>query len=98
MSGTPTGNFCTNSGIIDADMPALGRVIRAQHAEQRARRLAALPPLPERVAEAMREIAAARGSCDRDDLELRFPDEALTDAVIAAARRLAGRRSSHRVG
>lgn len=82
---------------IDADMPAFGRAVRAHERKTAAARLARQKPLPERVADAMREIAAIRGSCDMEDLTLRFPDEELTEAVVAAARRLAGRRSAVRV-
>lgn len=82
---------------IDPDMRAYGRAIRSDERRAREQRLARLKPLPDRVAEAMQEIAAARGSCDMEDLSLRFPGEELTEAVVAAARRLAGRRSAVRV-
>ncbi len=82
---------------IDPDLPSYGKILRQQEARRRSERLAPLPPLKDRVAEAMREIAAIRGSCDRDDLELRFPDEELSDTVIAAAKKRAGRQSQRRV-
>ncbi len=82
---------------IHPDMPAYGRTLRGIEARERRQAQARLKPLPERVAEAMQDIAAVRGSCDMDDLALRFPGEALTDDVVAAACRLAGRRSATRV-
>ncbi|MEO3386048.1 hypothetical protein [Mesorhizobium sp. CAU 1741] len=82
---------------LDPDLPTYGKILRQQDAARRQERLAPLPPLKDRVAEAMREIAAIRGSCDREDLELRFPDEDLTDAVLTSAKKLAGRTSQRRV-
>lgn len=82
---------------IDHDMPAYGRALRGIEARERRQAQARLKPLPERVAEAMQDIAAVRGSCDMEDLALRFPGEALSETVIAAARCLAGRRSATRV-
>lgn len=82
---------------IDPDMRAHGRALRDIEARAHQQRLARLKPLPDRVADAMQEIAAVRGSCDMEDLSLRFPGEDLTEATIASARRLAGRRSSARV-
>lgn len=80
---------------IDTDMAAFGRAVRGQAAKAKA--AARQLPLRERVADAMCEIAAIRGSCDREDLTLRFPGEELSDDLIASARRLAGRRSVARV-
>lgn len=74
---------------IDTDMPAFGKAVRAAKAKAA---LKPKTPLRERVADAMREIVAIRGSCDMDDLVLRFPDEDLTEIVIAEARRIAGKR------
>jgi hypothetical protein len=82
---------------IDADMPAYGRAVRAHERKARAVKAAKLAPLPERVADAMREIAATSGSCDMEDLTLRFPDEEITDGVVAAARKIAGKRQLRRV-
>ena len=82
---------------ICTDVAAYGRAAGAVAEQERARRAARLRPLPERVAEAMQEIASVRGSCDREDLDLRFPGEELTEAVLAAAKKLAGRRSTARV-
>lgn len=82
---------------ISPDIAAYGRTLRGIEARERRQAQARLKPLPERVAEAMQDIAAVRGSCDMEDLALRFPGETLDAAVIAAARRLAGRRSSARV-
>ena len=82
---------------VAPDMAAMGRVIREEHRRAQSQRLAKLRPLPERVAEAMQEIAAARGSCDMEDLTLRFPGETITESIVASARRLAGRRSTARV-
>lgn len=82
---------------IAPDMVAYGHAVSTVRRQERARRAARLRPLPERVAEAMQEIAAVRGSCDREDLDLRFPGEELTDTVLAAAKKLAGRRSTARV-
>lgn len=83
---------------IYPDMSAFGRTLREQARQRQAHRLAKLAPLPERVADAMCEIAAVRGSCDMEDLALRFPGEKLTDQVMASAKRIAGRRSVARVG
>lgn len=82
---------------ISTDIAAYGRAAGVVRQQARARRAARLRPLPERVAEAMQEIAAVRGSCDREDLDLRFPGEDLTETVLAAAKKLAGRRSTARV-
>jgi len=79
------------------DMAAYGRAGQKVRNDESARRAARLRPLPERVAEAMQEIASVRGSCDMPDLVLRFPGEELTETVVAAAIKLAGRRSVARV-
>lgn len=82
---------------ICTDVAAYGRAAAAVRQQERARRATRLRPLPERVAEAMQEIAAVHGSCDLHDLDLRFPGEELTEAVLTAAKKLAGRRSTARV-
>lgn len=82
---------------ISPDMQAYGRTLRDIEARERRQRLARLRPLPDRVADAMQEIAAVRGSCDMGDLALRFPGEDLTETVIAVATKLAGRRSAQRI-
>lgn len=74
---------------IDTDMAAFGKAVKAAKAKATPK---PKTPLRERVADAMREIVAIRGSCDMDDLVLRFPDEDLTETVIAKARRIAGKR------
>lgn len=74
---------------IDTDMAAFGKAVRAAKAKAAPK---PKTPLRERVADAMREIVAIRGSCDMDDLTLRFPDEDLTETIIAEARRIAGKR------
>lgn len=79
-------------------MSAFGRTLREQARQRQAHRLAKLAPLPERVADAILETVAVRGSCDMEDLALRFPGEKLTDQVMASAKRIAGRRSVARVG
>lgn len=83
---------------IFPDMSAFGLTLREQARQAHARRIAKLAPLPERVADAILETVAVRGSCDMEDLALRFPGEKLTDQVIASAKRIAGRRSVARVG
>jgi hypothetical protein len=79
---------------IDTDMAAFGKAVRAANAKAAPK---PKTPLRERVADAMREIVAIRGSCDMDDLTLRFPAEELTPDVVSAARRLAGKHSVAKV-
>lgn len=83
---------------IDPDMAAYGRAVKSIRQAETARAAARRLPLVERVAEAMQEIAAVRGSCDEQDLTLRFAGETLTPDILAAAQKLAGRRSTSRIG